>query len=657
MKVQALIVLLPLAACGGAGLAPPAGAGGAAAPVVDAGPTASGGGPGGERGEGGATAAGGGAGAPGDGSRDAAGASGTGGVAGASGTGGAAGASGVGGVAGASGAAGVAGVGSGGAAGAAPTAASPLTGDVTFSAPSQSFQGSLSVAMSTAVSGAQILYTTDGTLPTPSARVYDGTPLTITATTQLRAQPFASGAPAGAVSTAIYLARTFTLSSAMPIVLLDDYGQGAPKDKTTDIDLAVLIYEPVNGTASLDDLPAVATRAAFHLHGQSSAGFQQKSFKVELRDNADADSKYGVLGMPADADWDFIAPYYDRSLIRNPFVYSLARDMGRPAPRVAFAEVYLGTGNLPIASSDYQGIYWITETLKINGHRLDLNKLNPTDTQPPDVTGGYLVEFNWHATDATKPQIACTPPAGAPAGYACFTDCEVTHPTPLPAPTEQLAYIRQYLQSFNDLLFKTPVGDYGQVIDVGSFVDDVIVNELARNVDAYRRSSYFFKDRNGLLNGGPFWDYNFALGVGNATSICPTPVQRSNGTTDPAWEYKVNSTANSWFSILMSDPPFVDQVQTRWTALRAGLLSADALEQRADALAAQLPADAVARDFDKWSVRSVYGTKTGMTGSVSWVESTGGLAVYGPSATTWPAQVQALKDFVTARAAWLDMQW
>ncbi len=402
-----------------------------------------------------------------------------------------------------------------------------------------------------------------------------------------------------------------------------------------------------------------------------------------MRDNADNDSKYSVLGMPADADWDFIAPYFDRSLIRNPFVYSLARDLGRQAPRVAFGEVFVATGDGPIASSDYQGIYWITETLKINGHRVNLTKLDPTDTQPPGVTGGYLVEFNWHATDATKPQIACSPPAGAAAGYACFKDCEVSDPSPLPAQTEQLAYITQYLQSFNDTLFETPVGNYAQEIDVGSFVDDVIVNELARNVDAYRRSSYFFKDRNGLLAGGPFWDYNFALGIGNLTSICPTPATRSNGTTDPAWEYKVNSTANSWFSILMSDPPFLQQVQTRWRALRvdgaglspakssrqvqgtlppfpsdpSGVLSADALAQRVAALAEQLPADAVARDFDRWPVSAVYGTKTGMTGSVPWVKSAGSLAVYGPPAATWPAQVQALQDFVTARAEWLDTAW
>jgi hypothetical protein len=335
--------------------------------------------------------------------------------------------------------------------------------------------------------------------------------------------------------------------------------------------------------------------------------------------------------------------------------------MGRQAPRLQFAEVYVATGDAPIASSDYQGIYWVTETLKINGHRVNLAKLDASDTDPPDVTGGHIVEFNWKAIDATKPQVTCTPPDGAPSSYTCFSACEVTDPSPLPA-AQQLAYITQYIQSFHDTLFSSPLGDYGQYIDVGSFADDLIINELARNIDAYRRSSYYFKDRNGLLNGGPYWDYNFALGIGTATSISPTPVARSGGTSDPGWEYQINGTSrqgnvNSWFPILMTDPAFTDQVTARWSALRADLLSPAALEARLQALAAQLPPEALARDAARWPVSAVYGTQTGMTGSIAWVKSPGAIPIYGPAASAWNDQVQALHDFLLARAAWIDGQW
>ncbi|HMI94409.1 MAG TPA: CotH kinase family protein [Polyangiales bacterium] len=43
--------------------------------------------------------------------------------------------------------------------------------------------------------------------------------------------------------------------------------------------------------------------------------------------------------MSADSDWALIAPYYDRTLIRNPFVYELGRELGLQAPRSAHVEV------------------------------------------------------------------------------------------------------------------------------------------------------------------------------------------------------------------------------------------------------------------------------------------------------------------------------
>ena len=104
---------------------------------------------------------------------------------------------------------------------------------------------------------------------------------------------------------------------------------------------AVMIFEPVNGTASVANLPTVASRASFHLRGQSSSGFPQKPYKIELRDNADADAKYAIGGMPADADWAIIPPYYDRSLLRNPFTYEVGREMGLAAPHTIFMETYL----------------------------------------------------------------------------------------------------------------------------------------------------------------------------------------------------------------------------------------------------------------------------------------------------------------------------
>jgi hypothetical protein len=488
------------------------------------------------------------------------------------------------------------------------------------------------VGMSPTIAGAQIRYTTDGTLPTASSMMYAGTPVLLTATTQLRAQPFVNNAAGGLVSTAIYIARTFDLTSKLPIMILEGYGKGISTDKTTYKEAAVMIWEPPpGGTASVASLPTIATRAAYHLRGQSSASFPQKPYKVEFRDNADADANYTVLGMGSDSDWALIAPYYDRALIRNPFIYTLGREMGMEAPRTANVEVYINAAAKPVADTDYQGIYWLSETIKNNKVRTNLKQLDMTNTALPDISGGYIFKFDQAAVDPMSAKITCT----TSTGVTCWRDCEIVDPDP--SNSQQVAWITQYVQAFHNTLFTTPLGNYAQYIDVASFVDNLIINELSRNVDAYVRSSYYHKDRDGLLKGGPLWDYNFSLAVGGSGTVAPAPAM--NG-----FQYQGTRNVNSWYPRLVTDTAFMNAVKARWKSLRQGLYSDAMLQARIDMLTGALDPAAVARDFAKWPVSTVL--PNGMTGIVR-----------GPSVATWEGQVQAMRDFVMQRAAYMDAQY
>ena len=64
----------------------------------------------------------------------------------------------------------------------------------------------------------------------------------------------------------------------------------------------------------------------------------------------------------------------------------------------------------------------------------------------------------------------------------------------------QKDYIKSYVDSFENALassnFQDPVKGVRKFADIPSFVDYFIVNELSRNVDGYRLSSYFYKDKN-----------------------------------------------------------------------------------------------------------------------------------------------------------------
>lgn len=213
-------------------------------------------------------------------------------------------------------------------------------------------------------------------------------------------------------------------------------------------------------------------------------------------------------------------------------------------------------------------------------------------------------------------------------GGTCWVDLEVVDPGPLLP--EQAAWLTQYIQQFHDGLHATPMGDYTAFIDVPSFVDYLIVNELTRNVDAYVRSAFYHKDRDGKIVAGPLWDYNFSLAIGGS------------GTIDPmgGWQFEGSRNVNNWYPKLTSDAAFMNLVKARYKELRQTLLSQTAINDRITALTTPLT-NAAERDFAKWPVASII---------------TSGGFVRGPTVTTWQGQVQALRDFLTARLSWMDAQ-
>ncbi|HEX2925550.1 MAG TPA: CotH kinase family protein, partial [Ruminiclostridium sp.] len=265
-----------------------------------------------------------------------------------------------------------------------------LMGDISFSVPSCTFRNQISVALSSNIANAQIRYTTDGSVPTVSSALFSS-PLTLTKTTQLRAQAFVNGAPSGNMGTQIYIASSIDAKHDIPVLILDAYGGGKPARDYKDV--AIMLMEPKNNEASLLQTPTMATRGGFHVRGQSSANFEKTPYRLELWDNKNGDAKYPIMGMPADGDWALLSPFPDKSLIRDATAYELGKSMGLQAPRYTFVEVYLNLDNQPLSADDYQGVYLLTEVLEVDKDRVNIKKLKKDDLTEPNITGGYLMQF------------------------------------------------------------------------------------------------------------------------------------------------------------------------------------------------------------------------------------------------------------------------
>ena len=141
------------------------------------------------------------------------------------------------------------------------------------------------------------------------------------------------------------------------MVLLYNFGAGAVPSTYIAQPGVIFVFEPVNGRASLTNIPVICERMGFHLRGSSTLGQAKGNFALEVWDGANFGRDVEMLGMPAESDWIFYAPNnFDTVFIHNPFIHQLSRDIGRYSPRTRLVEVYLNTvgGAIPFHSRGWK---------------------------------------------------------------------------------------------------------------------------------------------------------------------------------------------------------------------------------------------------------------------------------------------------------------
>ncbi|MCZ7639929.1 MAG: CotH kinase family protein [Verrucomicrobia bacterium] len=185
-------------------------------------------------------------------------------------------------------------------------------------------------------------------------------------------------------------------------------------------------------------------------------------------------------------------------------------------------------------------------------------------------------------------------------------------PKPREITLAQQNWLRNYLNQFeralyaSDWLSRTGTSHYSHFIDADSFVDNHWIVEFPKQIDGYRLSNYFHKDRGGKVKMDPIWDWN--LSFGNADYL--------EGANPTGWYYTlIDENAHIWLRRLMNgtpssggqtgDPDFNQRIADRWSVLRTNLFAASNLLARVDELAAQLD-EAQVRDFARWPRLGAY---------------------------------------------------
>ena len=469
--------------------------------------------------------------------------------------------------------------------------------DVKFSANGGAYltNFNLSISLKVPLTGAEIRYTTNGTMPLSTSLLYTNS-LFISNSIQLRARAFALGVLPGDPHTEFYLkleGSTPTFNSTLPVLVLHNFGKSTPP-ATGQQDAYLQVYEPVQGIASFTNAPTLSRRVGIGARGSSTLGLPKVSLNLELRDEFGADDKHTLLGLPEDSDWVLYAPNsFEPVLIHNPFMHQLSRDMGRYSSRTRFVELFLVkdtmAGSLRYPTT-YNGIYVLEERVRRSKDRVDIDKLEPENLTAPSVTGGFILKV-----DRTGPGEGGI--YGASQSMVFVEPDETEIEAPVRAP--QLQYLRDFFTRYGSALYganwKDPTNGYRAYFDVEAGIDHHLLNVLSFNVDALRLSTYFYKPRNGKITFGPLWDFDRALGSTDGRDANPKAWTSSGGT-----DY-FNETSQMWWGKMFTDIDFYQQWIDRYQQLRSSHFSTTNLYRLVEELTTEVR-KSQPREQTKWAV-------------------------------------------------------
>ena len=325
--------------------------------------------------------------------------------------------------------------------------------------------------------------------------------------------------------------------------------------------------------------------------GNSTWGMPKKPYRLKF------DKKVSLINEPKDKSWVLLNNYADKSMIR----YHTALYMGLISnldytPKAHFVELIL--------NGRYNGTYLLCDKLKIAEHRVNVGD------------DGFLLEID----------------AKAAADEVTFRTSHLPQPVNIKEPDDitsgddNFNYVKDYVQKAEQTLysesFTDPDAGWQKYMDMDSFVDWYLINEIAKNNDAIMYTScYMNLARNGKLKMGPLWDFDIAFGNVN---------YNSNYNADGFWIKKA-----AWFDRLFEDPAFVERVKSRFDYFYSR--KADIMREVNET--AQYLRYAAQENEGKWHTFYTY----------TW-----------PNYDIWGCyqnEVQSMKEWLSARFEWLKVEF
>lgn len=254
--------------------------------------------------------------------------------------------------------------------------------------------------------------------------------------------------------------------------------------------------------------------------GNTTWGMPKKPYRLKF------DKKQSLLGEPMDKSWVLLSNYADKTMLR---VYT-AFYMGYISnldytPKSHFAELIL--------NGQYNGTYLVCDKIKISADRVNVGN------------DGFLLEVDTKAED----------------GDITFRLDHISElinikePENISVGDDNYNYITAFMSKADSVLYSSnftdPDNGWQKYIDMDSFVDWYLINEITKNNDALMYSScYMNLKRGGKIKMGPLWDFDLAMGNLYYNVTCYY---------DGLWMRYAE-----WINRMFDDPVFVSKVKERF---------------------------------------------------------------------------------------------
>jgi hypothetical protein len=412
------------------------------------------------------------------------------------------------------------------------------------------------------------------------------------------------------------MAQTFT-DSNLPIVVIEtDNGASIPDEPKVLGTMRIIWHQDGARNYMTDiDNPEFLNyngRIGIEMRGYSSQMYSNKKpYGLEtLKDDNVSNNNVSLLGMPAENDWILNPLAYDQTGMRDVLSYELSNQIGQYAPRSQYCEVVL--------NGNYRGLYVFMEKIKVDKNRVNIEKMDETCNQQPEVTGGYIVQANRADYDPLAWKMKTYLSNWWGTVYTEFIHHYPKHDNITSTQNDYIHNVFLDLESVAHNYDTDIITGIPSVIDIPSFVDFMIMAEFTSNVDVYHLSTFFHKDRCGKLRAGPIWDYNLAFGYdafGNRSGYDVWQFDNGDNVGPRFWKDLFNTDefrcyfAKRWFELTEEGMP----------------LDYDRICDRIDEIDEQI-AEAIVRDNQRWNqmnqhAQYVNNMKNWLQQRINWLNS------------------------------------